>query len=338
MNLIEEAARRLAQLREAGVEVPGSVQEAPASAPRPSAAPASVADAIQRLEAEVPHSIEAAGRHGQRSQSAPAAPIQRSPTVEIDLARLARDGYVTPEDPATRLASEFRLIKRPILNNAFSAGRGAMPPAPNGNLVMITSSVAGEGKTYTAINLAMSLAMEQNNTVLLVDADFSAPQVIHRLGLQTSKGLMDLLSDDKLELSDVLLRTNIEKLSLLPAGTAHPRATELIASEAMATLVAEMAARYRDRIIIFDAPPILPTTESRELATHMGQIVMVVAADRTAHAHVRSALDAISACPIVLPLLNRVTHSDSNLSRYGYGYGYGYGSSAGSGSERAARA
>jgi receptor protein-tyrosine kinase len=190
-------------------------------------------------------------------------------------------------------------------------------------MIMVTSALAGEGKTFSAVNLAMSIAMELDNTVLLVDADVANPTLPEILRFSSPKGLMNVLTDPAIRLPDVLLRTNVPKLSILPAGAPHRRATELLASEAMERLIADVANRYADRIVIFDAPPLLPTTESRVLATHMGQIVVVVEADKTSHSALKQALAAIESCPIVLTMLNKAARSDVG-SYYGYrGYGYG---------------
>jgi Mrp family chromosome partitioning ATPase len=162
---------------------------------------------------------------------------------------------------------------------------------------------------------------------LLVDADVARPSVLRVLGLPPSPGLLDLVQDDKLEMSSVLLRTNIDKLTILPSGTPHERATELLASDAMIKLLEDMARRYADRIIIFDSPPLLLTTESRVLATHMGQIVMVVRAENTLQADVVHALSNIESCPVKMLILNqaRVAARGTYGLGYGYGYGYGYG-------------
>jgi exopolysaccharide/PEP-CTERM locus tyrosine autokinase len=146
---------------------------------------------------------------------------------------------------------------------------------------MVTSALAGEGKSFTSVNLALSIAAELDNTVMLVDADVARPSVLRMLGLPQGPGLLDVL-EERVDLSDVLLKTSVEKLTLLPSGTPHPRATELLASDAMTHLLDDMAKRYPDRIIIFDSPPLLLTTESRVLASHMGQVVVVVHAERTA--------------------------------------------------------
>jgi exopolysaccharide/PEP-CTERM locus tyrosine autokinase len=187
--------------------------------------------------------------------------------VDFDLAVLAAANLVTPDAPRSQVADEFRVVKRPLINNVKSANGSS--PARN-NLIMVTSAVAGEGKSFTAINLAMSIAAELDNTVMLVDADLARPSLPTMLGGGRRSRLLDLL-DGSAEMSDVLLRTNIEKLTFLRGGTPHARATELLASEAMRGLVGEMSERYRDRIIVFDSPPLLLTTEARALAMYMGR-------------------------------------------------------------------
>jgi len=306
MSLIEKAAQRLEQLKQATDEPAGeaAVQSAAVQpAPKP-------AIAAENQSSEVPR---AAGHTFSRV-------ISR--VAQIDLHRLHAMGMVTPDHPRSAMAEEYRVIKRPLLRNATATGAAKID---DGNLIMVSSALPGEGKTFNAVNLAISMAMELDYTVLLVDADVSRPSVLRQLGLPPEKGLMDVLAGDVTDLSDVLLRTNIEKLSILPAGMPHQRATELLASEAMTRLLEQMASRYPDRIIIFDSPPLLVTTESRVLATHMGQIVMVVEAERTTHALVKQALATIESCPIKLMVLNKA-RGQAASAYYGYsGYGYGYG-------------
>ncbi len=296
-SLIEQAAKRLEQLRQAGVDVP----------PRPADLPAPAAPSIA-----VP--VRAAPEP--RADTAP-----QSRRVEIDLARLTATGIVSPNDPRTPIADQYRVIKRPLISNAM--GRGASIIA-NGNLIMITSALSGEGKTFTAINLAMSIATELDYTVMLVDADVARPSMLNVLGLEPSPGLLDLVLDESKDLSSMLLRTNIDSLTILPSGTPHPRATELLASDAMTRLLDDIAKRYSDRIIIFDSPPLLLATESRVLASHMGQVVVVVQAERTLQSEVMQALATIEACPVKLMLLNQARTSFKGSYGYGYGYGYGY--------------
>ncbi len=222
--------------------------------------------------------------------------------VEINLTQLHHLGMVTPDQGKTLVAEEFRLIKRPLIKNAFNQGAG---PIKHGNLIMVTSSLPKEGKTFCAINLAMSIAMEMDHTVLLVDADVARPSVLRTLGLKSETGLMDILLDDKLDLADVMLKTNVETLSILPAGKSHNHATELLASQVMSSLLDEIANRYPDRIVIFDSPPLLLTTEASVLASHMGQIVMVVEAETTTQHAVKDALRQIETCANINLVYNK---------------------------------
>jgi protein-tyrosine kinase len=242
---------------------------------------------------------------------------QVSPQGMINLARLKQAGMITPDGERSTIAEEFRQIKRPLLMNAFNQG---VAQVKNGNLIMVTSSLPGEGKSFSSVNLAMSIAMEMDHTVLLVDADVAKPSVPGLLGLKADRGLMDLLLDDSLQLSDVLIKTNVEKLTLLPAGRGHRYSTELLASVAMRRLIEEMGQRYSDRIIIFDSPPLLATSEARVLAGYMGQIVVVVEAQKTTHEALREALKHLEHCEIVGMLLNKGNFLPGN-SYYGSYYG-----------------
>ena len=316
MSLIEQAAKRLEQLRQAGAEFPDDLT-AELTAERPSARdPAATGRSAQKPS----HAVESSSGsdRAEASGSAPSA----AKRVELNLNAIAASGLLVPSQTRSLLASEFRVIKRPLLANAMGKGTS---PIRNGNLIMVTSALAGEGKSFTAINLAISIAMEMDNTVMLVDADVARPTVLSMLGLPPTEGLLDVITANSLDISGVLLRTNIEKLSILPSGTQHQRATELLASDAMIRLLDDMARRYPDRIIIFDSPPLLATTEARALATHMGQIVVVVHAGETSQAAVKEALSTIEACPLKMMVLNQATQAISERYGYGYAYGYGYG-------------
>jgi exopolysaccharide/PEP-CTERM locus tyrosine autokinase len=225
---------------------------------------------------------------------------------------------VTAAGGRTPLLEDFRIIKRPLLQRAFAE---RAPGANPGNLIMITSSLPGEGKTYCAINLAMSIAMELDHTVLLVDADVARPSILRTLGLPAQRGLMDILTDDKLDMADVMLRTNVDTLSILPAGTSTPRATELLASSTMSSLVSEIANRYPDRIVIFDSPPLLLTSEARVLASHMGQIVMVVEAQTTTQHAVKEALHQLGGINNVNLIYNKTRDLPGIEETYDYHYG-----------------
>jgi exopolysaccharide/PEP-CTERM locus tyrosine autokinase len=270
-------------------------------------------------------SAPAASASASAGPAAAAAAAERAATpkfttrrVELDLARMRELGMVTAAGGRTPLLEDFRIIKRPLLQRAFDEPTKGDKP---GNLIMITSSLPGEGKTYTAINLAMSIAMELDHTVLLVDADVARPSVLRTLGLPNQRGLMDILVDDKLDMADVMLRTNVDTLSILPAGTSTPRATELLASSTMSSLVNEIASRYPDRIVIFDSPPLLLTSESRVLASHMGQIVMVVEAQTTTQHAVKEALSQLEGLNNVNLIYNKTRDLPGIEETYDYHYG-----------------
>ena len=311
MSLIEQAAQRLEQLRNAGVDVADLTKRPlPEDVVARSTPPEALlkeleprAGAVKRPTAEAP-----------AAQPAPEVEKRESRRVTIDLAKIAKAGVITPDAPRSQLADEFRVVKRPLLSNAL--GKSAVR-VERGNMIMITSAFSGEGKTFTAANLAMSIAMEFDSRVLLVDGDVANPALLPLLGLRESQGLMDVLVNPGVQLADVLLRTNVERLTILPAGKHHRRATEVLSSEAMARLIDEMASRYPDRIVLWDAPPLLPTTESRVLAGYMGQILVVVEADRTTHGSLKSALTLLEDCPVVMTMLNKARRTDVG-SYYGY--------------------
>ena len=321
MSIIEQAAKRLESLRQSGIDVPS---QAPAAAPAASPPPAEslLVRATRRLEeARRPEPAVVSDRHRPPVHERPALheissrdePPAPARTVKIDMERLAAMGYLTPYAPRSQVATDFRVVKRQLLTNV------ADPAIRQGNLVMVTSSVPGEGKTFVAINLAMSMAMEVDKRVLLVDADVARPAVLPRLGIEPTTGFLDLLADPTLPISNLLLRTNVEKLSILPAGAPREHATEMLASDSMNRLMHELSSRYPDRVIVFDAPPLLPSTESRVLASRMGQVILVVEAQQTPQKVVEQALATIEACPLVLPLLNKASRSEM-----GHYYGYGY--------------
>ncbi|UMR29328.1 XrtA-associated tyrosine autokinase [Massilia sp. MB5] len=240
------------------------------------------------------------------------APGVRS--VNIDLPRLQQQGMVYHEDGRTTVAEDFRLIKRPLLRSL--RGEEGLP-IRRGNLIIVTSALAGEGKTFCAVNLALSIAMERDVTVLLVDADVARPSVLKVLGLGAAPGLMDVLLDEQAGLADVILRTNIPTLSLLPAGRSSRHATELLASRNMSKLLEEIAERYADRVVIFDSPPLLITSEASVLAAQMGQVVLVVEAETTTQKAVNEALHHIDSCHHINLIYNKT------LAFPGNGY-YGY--------------
>jgi receptor protein-tyrosine kinase len=239
--------------------------------------------------------------------------------VDINLGRLSRDGYISPEQPNTPLSTSFRAIKRPLLNNVL--GKGATV-VDNANLIMITSSLSGEGKTFTAMNLALSMAMERDKKILLVDSDVSKPSHNEILGIEMGDGFIDFLTGKVSDVSKVINKTNIPSLSLMFAGSKTPHAIELFASQAMSDFLTELSSRYSDRVIIFDSAPLLLPTEASVLAPHMGQVVVVVEAEITDQRLVKQSVDMLDN-NIVLLVLNK-SRQQSDFGPYGpYGY-YGH--------------
>lgn len=274
------------------------------------------ASALQNIIERAAVKIEKAGIATGIDQAHKQGNASQSNLTMLDLTRLRELGGVTPNEEKTQIAEEFRMIKRPLITNAFNQGAGHIK---NGNLIMVTSALSDEGKSFCAVNLAMSIAMEMDHTVLLVDADVARPSIPAFLGLQAQRGLLDLLLDDKLELADVMMRTNVEKLSILTAGKKSIHSTELLASLSMSKLLADIAQRYRDRIVIFDSPPLLLTTESHVLAAQMGQIVLVVEAETTPQKVVMEALRQIESCDVINLIYNKA-RSFPGVGYYGNYY------------------
>jgi receptor protein-tyrosine kinase len=285
--------------------------------------------AVDRLELPPPsrgRPTHAAAPHAAASPPAAAPPsapgrhAPRTPQIPIDLDALGTRGFAIPGSGVSAVGQAFRMIKRPLLGSAF--GKGAAP-VERGRRVMVTSAFPGEGKSFCAINLALSIAAERDHHVLLVDADVARPSIPAELGVEPGPGLMDWLLERAPDLDRLVRPTSVDKLSLLMSGRQHPNATELLASDEMARLVEELSTRYPDRIVIFDSPPLLVTTESRVLASHMGQIVMVVEAGRTPRDAVNEALASVGSTGVVGLVLNksRETRVDGYYGYQGYGYG-----------------
>ena len=239
--------------------------------------------------------------------------------VEINLGKLTRNGYISLDNANTPLSHTFRSIKRPLLNNVL--GRGATV-VDNANLIMVTSSVSGEGKTYSAINLALSMAMEKDKKILLVDGDVSKPSHHEIFGIEVEHGLTDFLSGRVNDVSKIINKTNIPSLSLIFAGRQSDHAIELFASQAMNSFLSELSGRYDDRVVIFDSAPLLLPTEASVLASHMGQVIIVVEAENTRQDMVKQSIDMLDN-RIVLLILNKV-RGKNEFGNYGYGH-YGYG-------------
>lgn len=242
--------------------------------------------------------------------------------VQVDRQKLREAGLLAPDAQSRLLADQYRLIKRPLLDNAVGKNAGMVE---DGNLIMVSSALSGDGKTFTCINLALSIASEKDMTILLVDADVAKPHISHIFGVSDQPGLIDLLLDDTLQLDDVILKTDVPGLRLLPSGQMNDNATELLASRRMQSLAQQLSKRYANRAVVFDSPPLLVTPEARVLASHMGQIAMVVCAGKTPQQAVLDAVGCIDESKALNLILNQSSTTGIGLGDYGYGYGYGYG-------------
>lgn len=237
--------------------------------------------------------------------------------VRFDFDDLKARGFLVPDDKTAKIHQEFRLVKRRLLDNAFGRLR---PVVDNGRLIMVTSSLPGEGKTFSAINLAISIAIGGEHPVLLVDADIARPNVANtlRLDLTGRNGLTDYLDNPSLPLADMLLRTPVQNLTLLPAGQLLHHPVDLLASANMAALVERLKSALPHHVIIFDSPPLLPVTETRSLSALVGQVLLVVAAGDTPRSAVNEALVQLENCEAVGLLFNKAPVQPSAPAYYGY--------------------
>jgi protein-tyrosine kinase len=285
---------------------------------------------IKPIDEASPHesSIEKAlrtqpGQAVAQSQSSQEAPIKSNKVVSnakiiLDLEMLAQKGFVSTDARRQMINEEYRVIKRKLLDNAFGPLSRSLK---NSNIIMVTSARQGEGKTFTAINLALSIALEQDKTVLLVDADVLRPNVMKTLELKNEQGLMEYLLGEKEDISEVMCRTNLDKLRIITAGKSHHLSAELLASERMFAAVEEFANRYTDRIVIVDTPPLLGINETAILANLAGQALVVTEEFKTKLVDIENAVKHLKPEMAIGFIINKT--EQVNLEGGGYGYYYG---------------
>lgn len=240
--------------------------------------------------------------------------------VSISRAHLATQNLIIPDGPVTGLSEEFRIVKRQLLLAA--RGCKGVDVVAHGERILVCSANPDEGKTYCATNLALSMASEKDNRVLLIDADFAKPSVLTRLGIDPHPGFMDALADSSCDVESLVLTTDIDGLSVLPAGSRTNQDTEYLAASRSADIIDQLTRNDPSRIIIFDSPPALAASPASVLALHVGQILMVVHADVTTDSALRDALNLLSGCEHVQLLLNRTKFSPTGR-KFGNYYGYG---------------
>ncbi len=303
-SLVERASELYdfgAALRTGGVQLP----------PMPEVEEKGVAPAVVVL-ASPPVAVQPAMR--------PQTPRAGGRSVQIDRDRLRGLNFIDPDGPVTGLSEEFRIVKRQLLLSA-RGGKG-VDAIPHGERILVCSAHPNEGKTFCAINLALSMASEKDNRVLLVDADFAKPSVLSTLGIENSPGFMDALADKSVDAESFIIETDVDGLSILPAGAQTNQDTEYLAAARTAEIIDQLTRNDPSRIIIFDSPPALAASPASVLALHVGQTLMIVHADVTTDSALRDALNLLNGCEHVQLLLNRTKFSPTGR-KFGNYYGYG---------------
>jgi exopolysaccharide/PEP-CTERM locus tyrosine autokinase len=251
------------------------------------------------------------------SQAAIPMPCRGDRIVCIDVPALRASGLLAPESDQRQLAEEYRIIKRPLL-----AGLKGENVLRLGNVIVVASALPGEGKTFTAINLALSLALERGREVLLVDGDVAKPHITHLFGLESEPGLLDLVGAAGRTFEDTIVKTDYPSLYVLPAGSRNLQATEILRSERTTSLLAALVAEPH-RIVLIDSPPLLVTSEAGVLTSLAGQVVLVVKAAHTPQDAVLHAIETIADDKPVSLVLNQADAVPEH--RYAYYGQYGYG-------------
>ena len=242
------------------------------------------------------------------------APDWSGPVQGIDRIALTEGGFLLPDGPVTAMSEEFRLLKRDLL--------AQLGDDPRGNRILICSAHSGEGKSFCAINLALSLAAEKDREILLIDADFGKPTIPETLGLTSGHGLMDALADPSIAIENCVIRTDIPSLAVLPAGQRSNNDTEYLASARTEALLNRLTEGRPDRVILFDSPPLLAASAGAVLASHAAVALLVVRADQTSESALRDAAGMLKGAGQVQLLLNGVTFSASGR-RFGSYYAKG---------------
>jgi exopolysaccharide/PEP-CTERM locus tyrosine autokinase len=253
------------------------------------------------------------------NEEVPAEPFVASgEKVIVNADALRKLGMLPPESHEVEIAQQYGEIKRPLIAHAF--GRRATK-IEDGNLIMVSSAISGEGKTFCSINLALSMARERDHSVLLVDADVAKPHTSKILGVANKPGLLDALEDRELDVRSLILPTDIDNLNILPAGQPRRHATELLASASMENVCRKLGRLSAGQIVIFDSPPLLQTSEAKVLASLTGQVVLVVRAETTSRDAVSAALFGLGEEKAVSLVLNQMR---GKLNEFSQGYNYGF--------------
>ena len=302
-HIPQSLLERAAEMYDLGAALrgPGRAQAAP---PQAAAEPISVPVTAPAGPPE-PTAVEAP-RPAPQPVPEPARPVFTAPRavptgdeVEINRNVLAANGFIVPGAPMTALAEEFRLLKHQLLSDIEAAKKQSEEKR---RAVLVCSSQPKEGKTFSAINLALSLAGEKDVEVLLVEADFLKPETLALLGIPGGPGFVDALLDPDVDPESHIIRTDVPGLSVLPAGAKSNNVPELLASDRCREVLARLVAGNQRRIILFDSPPVLMASHATVLAGLVGRALVVVRADKTTEADLREAIGLLQGCEISLIL------------------------------------
>jgi exopolysaccharide/PEP-CTERM locus tyrosine autokinase len=274
------------------------------------------ATAAANLSAEALHPVGTLETAGEAALfDLPVATVDPSRYVKIDRTRLRAAGFLPDETQDRRFADQYRRIKRPILMQVQTLTAARVAGA---RLVMMASALPGDGKTFTSINLALSMARERDVSILVMDADVAKPHISRIFGIDQELGLIDALADNSIDIESLVLPTDVPGLSMLPAGRHHEAATELLASARMDQVITRLTTRDPRRIVLLDSPPLLLSSESRALVQIAGQVVLVVRAGGTPRRAVQEAIGYVGEDKPLGLVLNQ---SQMALSEGYYGYG-----------------
>ncbi len=305
-TLVERAA---AQFHYAPIApVPPAERPAPPVQPPapPAAEPAPVPEVFQESSPGL-RLGEVAAQLPPEPQIATAGNLARR-TAPIDRQALAKAGMLVPGATITSLAEEFRMVKRQLLLTARAvAAKETARAADRARMILVCSAQPNEGKTFCAINLALSMSTEKDVEILLVDADFAKPDVLDRLGIPSGPGLLDALAGAVSNVEECIIDTDVPQLSVLPAGTRTNMDTELLASDRARAILDGLAAANPRRIVIFDSPPALAASPASVLALHVGQVMLVVRADQTSESDLKEAVSTLDGCEHIQLVLNSVS-------------------------------
>ncbi|MEI9928154.1 MAG: AAA family ATPase [Sphingomonas sp.] len=292
--------------------------DAPTAQPAPE--PRAPAPSAAMPAYEPPHAEGPAIRRGYPDEAVAQPRETHRRSAPLDHVGLAKLGMLVPGGPVTPLAEEFRLVKRQLLLTARAIAGTDARNSDRARMILVCSAQPDEGKTFSAINLALSMAAEKDVEILLVDADFAKPDVLERLGLPQGPGLLDALSGSISNVEDCIIDTDVPQLAVLPAGTKSHMDTELIASDRARAILDGLAAANPRRIVIFDSPPALAASPAAVLALHVGQVMLVVRADRTSESDLREATAMLDGCEHIQLVLNGVSFQPGGR-RFGSYYG-----------------